>query len=174
MEKNCHGKENAHRKLQTQKWRQGPSIGQSWHTALASPTEPCPQDASGMLCELRQHFSWEFCRNRDLGTTTTGITAPKVLPCPMPPHGHLLPFPPQTHFLSVAIEEFPSLLSEVNRSENPGHSRHPSLTLSVTSSPPSNFKMPHSLCRSSHLSPASTHFSAPPQPSPSSVLKASF
>ena len=84
----------------------------------------------------------------------------------MPPHGHLLPFPPQTHFLSVAIEEFPSLLSEVNRSENPGHSRHPSLTLSVTSSPPSNFKMPHSLCRSSHLSPASTHFSAPPQPSP--------
>lgn len=57
---------------------------------------------------------------------TTGITAPKVLPCPMPPHGHLLPFPPQTHFLSVAIEEFPPLLSEVNPSENPGHSHHPS------------------------------------------------
>lgn len=94
-------------------------------TQGSSPAEPCPQEASGMLCELWQHFSWEFCRNRDLGTTT-GITAPKVLPCPMSPHGHLLPFPPQTHFLSVAIEEFPPLLSELNCSENPGHSRHPS------------------------------------------------
>ena len=125
MEKNCHGKEKAHRKLQTQKWRQGPSVRQSWHTALSSTAEPCPQEASGMLCELWQHFSSEFCRNRDLGTIT-GITAPKVLPCPMSPHGHLLPFPPQTHFLSVAIEEFPPLLSELNCSENPGHSHHPS------------------------------------------------
>lgn len=81
------------------------AVRQSYNTA-SSTGEPLPTGGVLELCELWQHFSSEFCRNRDLGTTT-GITAPKVLPCPMSPHGHLLPFPPQTHFLSVAIEEFP-------------------------------------------------------------------
>lgn len=125
MEKNCHGKEKAHRKLQTQKWRQGPSVRQSWHTALSSPAEPCPQGASGMLCELWQHFSSEFCRNRDLGTTT-GITAPKVLPCPKSPHGHLLRFLPKPTSSLSQLRNFPLFYQSSNCSENPGHSRHPS------------------------------------------------
>lgn len=105
MQKNCHGKEKAHRKLQTQKWRQGPSVRQSWHTALSSTAEPCPQEASGMLCELWQHFirvlqkqglgynNWDNCTSATLPNVSTWTSAAVSSPNPLP--------------LSVAIEEFP-------------------------------------------------------------------
>lgn len=160
MEKNCHGKESPQEaagsevKARTQR-----------QTILACPlfysrshTHRSVWNAvwtlTALLIRVLQkqglgYNNWDNC--------TKGATL-------MSAHGHLLPFPPQTHFLSVAIEEFPLFYQSLTA---PGildiaTILPKDLTLAVTSSPPFSFNMPHSLWRSSYLSPVSTHFSAPP------------
>lgn len=125
-----------------------------------------PTGGVWMLCELWQHFSSEFCRNRDLGTNnwdncTKGATLPNVTTWTSAAVSS------QTHFLSVAIEEFPLFYqsSTAPRILDIATILPKDLTLAVTSSPLPSFNMPHSLWRSSYLSPVSTHFSAP-SPSP--------
>lgn len=141
-----------------------------------STAEPCPQEASGMLCELWQHFSsvlqkqglgynnWDNCtKGATLLNVSTWTSAAVSLPKP-------------TSSLSQ-LRNFPLFYQSLTAPENPGHSHHPSQRpdscsyLSPTHSA--------STCLTHYdvhptSPPVSTHFSAPPSPSPTTVLKASF